>query len=78
MEFWKILPVKRQVDSLLILAGEQSKKKLFYEYEAWEKRKRIHKNIVIEPVRTFEIGDKVGEDYVATQRKPKSILEFCR
>ncbi len=78
IEFWKTLPVKKQCDSLLILACEKSKIKLKYQWEEYKKRLIIQKSIKIEESKPIVLGEKVGEDYVLPVRKPKSILEFCK
>lgn len=79
-EFWRTLPVRRQVDSMVILWSQESRNKLTREFKNFQIRIAQQRSIVLDkPDKTYIIGDdKVGEDYPTLPKKPRSAVEFCR
>jgi hypothetical protein len=76
--FWRGLPVLRQVQSMALLYGPKAKQRLQYAYADYEKQKTLTAQIKIEKPEVIILEEnKVGEDREFKPKK-KSILDFCK
>lgn len=80
LEFWRLLRVRHQLNSLVILWSQKSREKLTREFADYERRLAIQRKVVLaKPSKTFIIGnDKCGEDCIQTDSRAKSVREFCK
>ena len=76
--FWRQLPVKNLISTMVIMAGPISIKRLFYLYKNYLDRLEIQKKVEIAPpTPQYTIGEKVGEDFQRRKRGARNIIDFC-
>lgn len=79
LEFWKQLPIRHQIDTLVILWSQESRNRLTREWQNYSKKLKLQRSIKLDtPAPIYIIGEKVGDDYVPPPRKPRTVVEFCR
>ena len=77
--FWRNLPVKFMVESMVMLNTQKAKEALKRAFGDYQLRLQMQRSIVDpEPSPTFELGEsKVGEDYKSPTAPPMTVLQFC-
>ncbi len=78
LNFWMALPVKFQVESMVMLWTPKAKNMIEINYNKYILALRMQKSLIIEEAAPLPVlGDKVGEDY-QVKEKQRSVLEFCK
>ncbi len=79
LEFWKHMPIKHQLDSLVMLWSQESRTRLTREWQNYERKLLLQRSIVLDsPSNKYTIGEKTGADFQQKPKKIQSVIEFCR
>ena len=78
--FWRVVPLKRQMEALVMMWTPKARTYLTRLWSDYQKSLQRMRSISVEkPSPHFTIGpDKIGEDYIPAARRPRSLAEFCK